>query len=185
MNLKKEIEEFKPFNEQEEMDKRYFLKFIDKFKDVLTRENIFGHFSASAWVLNKEKTKVLLVYHNIFDGYIFPGGHADGEEDLLGVAVREVQEETGVKPTVLSEKIFSLWNAPVKTHIKRGKFVSAHTHLDVDYLMEADETIPLKIKPDENQSVIWADIKEVGKTVKLVDFFVSEFEKLVQKLKSL
>ena len=112
MNLRKEIEEFKPFNEQEEADKEYFLKFIDSFEDVLTRENVFGHFSASAWVVNREKTKVLLVYHNIYNGYIFPGGHADGEEDLLGVAVREVEEETGVKPRVVNDKIFSrrkLW----------------------------------------------------------------------------
>lgn len=185
MNLRKEIEEFKPFNEQEGADKEYFLKFIDSFEDVLTRENVFGHFSASAWVVNKERTKILLVYHNIYNGYIFPGGHADGEEDLLSVTIREVEEETGVKPKVISEKIFSIWTCPVKAHVKRGKFVSSHTHIDVDYLMEADEAVALKIKPDENQSVIWADINEVGKTIKLVDFFVPEFAKFVEKLKML
>lgn len=185
MNLRKEIEEFKPFNEQEEADKEYFLKFIDNFEDVLTRENVFGHFSASAWVVNREKTKVLLVYHNIYNGYIFPGGHADGEEDLLGVAIREVEEETGVKPRVVNDKIFSIWTAPTKAHVKRGKFVSSHTHLDVDYLMEADEAVALKIKPDENQSVIWADISEVGKTIRLVDFFVPEFEKFIEKINTL
>ena len=77
MNLKEQIENYKPFDE------------------VLTRNNIFGHFSASAFVVNKEKNKMVVVYHNIFDGWIYPGGHADGEEKLLNVAIREVEEETG------------------------------------------------------------------------------------------
>ena len=180
--LKQQIQNFQPSCEQEKSDKEYFLKFINKFDDVLTRENIFGHLCASAWVLNKERTKVLLVYHNIMDGYIFPGGHVDGEKDLLSVALREVEEETGVKAKPLCEEIFSLWTGPVKAHMKRGKFVSAHTHLDIDYLLEADENQPLKIKPDENQNVIWADINEIGKSIKLVDFFVPIFENFKRKI---
>lgn len=54
MNYRKEIEQYVPFNEQEVCDKEQFLKFIDTFDDVLTRENIFGHFTASAFVVNKE-----------------------------------------------------------------------------------------------------------------------------------
>jgi len=49
----------------------------------LTRDNIFGHFSASAFVVNKEKNKMVVVYHIINDGWIYPGGHADGEDDFL------------------------------------------------------------------------------------------------------
>ena len=56
--LKQQIEKFNPTCEQEERDKEYFLKFINSFDDVLTRENIFGHLCASAWVLNKETTKI-------------------------------------------------------------------------------------------------------------------------------
>ena len=82
MKLRKQIEEFKPFNEQEEKDKEYFLKFIDTFDDVLTRDNVFGHISASAWVVNKDRNKLVLVWHNINGGYIFPGGHADGETEI-------------------------------------------------------------------------------------------------------
>ena len=181
--LKQQIENFKPTCEQEEKDKEYFLKFIDTFDDVLTRENVFGHLSSSAWVLNKYRTKILLVYHNLMEGYIFPGGHVDGETDCLSVALREVEEETGIKAKPISEEVFSIWTGPVKAHIKRGKFVSAHTHLDIDFLFEADEKQPLKIKPDENQNVIWADIKEIGKSIKLVDFFVPVFENFKNKLK--
>ena len=182
MEFRENLEKYLPFNEQEEKDKAYFLKFIDSFEDTLTRDNVFGHFSSSAFVLNRDRTKILLVYHNIYQGYIFPGGHVDGEKDFLSVAKREVEEETGVKADVLTDKIFSIWTGPVKAHIKRGKFVPAHTHLDVVYLMEADENIKLKIKPDENQSVVWAKFEEIGKNVKLVDFFVPEYEKFIKKL---
>lgn len=181
--LKQQIVNFKPSCEQEETDKEYFLKFIESFDDVLTRENIFGHLCASAWVLNKDKSKILLVYHNIFCGYVFPGGHLDGETDCLSVALREVEEETGVKAKPLNENIFSLWTCAVSAHIKRGKFISSHIHLDIDFLLEADESLPLKIKPDENQSVIWADINEIGKSIKLVDFFVPVFENFKNRIK--
>ena len=52
---------------------------------------------------------MLVVYHIINDGWIYPGGHVDGAEDLLSVAVREVEEETGLKVKVLDE-IFILFN---------------------------------------------------------------------------
>ena len=54
MMLKEKIESYIPFDEQEQKDKEQYLEFIDKFDDVLTRDNIFGHFSASAFVVNKE-----------------------------------------------------------------------------------------------------------------------------------
>ena len=180
--LQQDIEKFVPCCEQEERDKEFFLKFINTFEDVLTRNNAIGHLSSSAFVLNKEKTKILLVYHNIYNGYIFPGGHMDGETDALSVALREVEEETGLKAKPLSDKLFSLWTGPVSAHIKRGKFVSAHTHLDLVWLLEASETEKLQIKLDENQSVIWVDIKEIQKTIKLVDFFVPIFENFKEKI---
>ncbi len=176
------IEKFQPSCEQEERDKEYFLRFINTFDDVLTRENIFGHLCASAWVLNKDRNKILLVYHNIMGGYIFPGGHLDGETDCLSVALREVEEETGIKATPISHNIFSIWTGPTKAHFKRGKFISAHTHLDIDFLLEADDDQPLKVKPDENQSVIWANIDEIGRSIKLVDFFEPIFENFKKKI---
>ena len=93
MNLRKEITNYVPFDEEEVQIKEYILKWIDTFDDVLTRNNEFGHFASSAFVVNKDRTKMLVVYHNIYDAWIFPGGHADGEADLLSVAVREVEEE--------------------------------------------------------------------------------------------
>lgn len=159
MSLKEQIESYIPFDEQEEKDKDYFLRFINTFDNILTRDNIFGHFSASAFVVNKDKNKMVVVYHIINDGWIYPGGHADGEIDLLSVAIREVEEETGLKTRVLDDKIYAIQANSVQSHIKNKKFVSAHTHFDVIYLLEADDTIPLVYREDESKGVKWLHLK--------------------------
>lgn len=181
MNLKEKIEKYIPYDEQEERDKEQYLNFINKFDDVLTRNNVFGHFSASAFVVNKERTKMLVVYHIINDGWIYPGGHADGEEDLLSVAIREVEEETGLKAKVLDKNIYSIQSAPVKGHIKRGKYVSAHLHLDVVYLMEADDKIPLVYKDDESKGVKWVSFEDATDET-MCDFIRPIHNKLIKKL---
>ena len=162
MELREKIEKYVPYNEQEEKDKNTILKYMDAFEDTLTRNNEFGHFTASAWVVNKERTKVLMIYHNIYKSWAWTGGHADGESDLLSVAVREVKEETGVENVkVLDDDIFSLEIVCVNGHIKRGKYVSSHVHLNVTYLLEVDESETLRIKEDENSGVKWVPIDEV------------------------
>lgn len=181
MNLKDEITNYIPFNEQEEKDKNQFLKFIDTFDDVLTRDNIFGHFSASAFVVNNERTKMVVVYHIINDGWMYPGGHADGEDDLLSVAVREVKEETGLDVKVLDQNIFSIQSTPVKGHIKHGKYVSAHLHLDVVYLLEADDNVPLVYKEDEAKGVKWISFDEATDET-MCDFIRPIHKKLIEKL---
>lgn len=183
MNLREKIEKYIPFNEQEERDKNQCLKFIDKFDDVLTRDNIFGHFCASAFVVNKERTKMLVVYHIINDSWIYPGGHADGEADLLSVAVREVEEETGLKAKVLDENIYSIQSNPARGHIKGGKYVSAHLHLDVLYLMEADDKIPLVYRDDESKGVKWVYFSEATDET-MCDFIRPIHKKLIKKLQT-
>ena len=181
MNLKDKIENYIPFDEQEERDKEQFLKFIDTFDDVLTIDNIFGHFTASAFVVNKERTKMVVVYHIINEGWIYPGGHVDGEEDFLSVAVREVKEETGLKVDVLDQNIFSIQSAAGKGHIKRGKYVSAHLHLDVVYIMEADDKIPLVYREDESKGVKWIPFEEATNET-MCDFIRPIHKKLIKKL---
>ena len=184
MELREKIEKCVPYNEQEEKDKNTILKYMDTFEDTLTRNNEFGHFTASAWVVNKERTKVLMIYHNIYKSWAWTGGHADGESDLLSVAVREVKEETGVENVkVLDDDIFSLEIVCVNGHIKRGKYVSSHVHLNVTYLLEVDESETLRIKEDENSGVKWVPIDEVEVTSN--ERWVKEkvYRKLNEKLK--
>ena len=163
VDLKEKIENYESYNEQEEKDKQTMLKYINTFDNILTRENELAHFTASSWAVNKERTKVLMVYHNIYQSWTWTGGHSDGEADLLKVAVKELKEETGVKNVkVLNDNnIFSLEVLTVDGHVKRGKYVSSHLHLNVTYLLEVDEEEILHIKQDENSGVKWVPIEEI------------------------
>lgn len=183
--LKEKIEKFVPYNEQEKSDKAIMLKFIDEVDDILTRENGIAHFTASNWIVNKEKSKVLMIYHNIYKSWAWTGGHADGEEDLLKVALREANEETGITNLrVLSDGIFGLQILPVDEHIKRGKYVSAHLHLDCCFLIEADENELTRIKQDENSGVKWVDIDEAVKITN-EPRMIPVYTKLNEKLKNM
>ena len=160
--LKEQIEKYIPVNEQEKKDKEFMLKVFEDFDDVLTRENEYLHFTSSAFVVNKNRDKVLMIYHNIYNSWGWTGGHADGEEDLLSVAIREVEEETSIKNVkVLNNgEIVAIDTLPVAGHVKRGKYVSSHIHLSVAYVFEADENDEIKIKEDENSNVAWQDIEK-------------------------
>lgn len=180
--LYQEIASFVPFNEQEAKDQEMFLKFITSFDDVLTRNNSFGHFTSSAFVVNKERSKMLAVYHNIMQGWIYPGGHADGEDDLLAVATREVTEETTQTPNVLDTKIFGIQAAPVIPHYKNGIFIPAHIHYDVIYLMEGNEEEQLAFRPDESSGIKWLSFEDATND-KVVNWARPVHEKLIKKLK--
>lgn len=163
MKLKEQIENYKPCNEQEEKDKEMMLEYIKTFDDVLTRKNKMCHFTASNWIVNKERTKVLMIYHNIYKSWAWTGGHADGESNLLQVAIKEAKEETGLENLkTLSDEIYSIQIVTVDSHIKRGEFISSHLHLDCCFLLEADENDTLKIKEDENSGVKWIDINKAA-----------------------
>ena len=107
--LLNQIEHYTPFNEQEEMDKQLILNWIRNNTNAFSRENTVAHMTASAWVVNQDKSKILMVYHNIYNSWSWLGGHADGETDLLAVALREVKEEAGFPMSVLYlRRVFSL-----------------------------------------------------------------------------
>lgn len=166
-DLKRKIQNYKPYNEQEEKDKQMMLKYMDTFDNILVRDNEFVHFTASSWAVNPEKTKVLMIYHNIYQSWTWTGGHSDGEADLLKVAIKELKEETGVeKVKILQEDIFSLEALTVDGHWKKGKYVSSHIHLNLTFLLEVDEREILQKKEDENSGVKWIPIEEVDKVSK-------------------
>ena len=67
--LRAQIEAFVPYNEQEEADRRQMLADVDGFSDLLTRENATAHFTASCWIVNPDRTKVLMAYHNLYQSW--------------------------------------------------------------------------------------------------------------------
>ena len=161
MNLLSKIENYTPVNQQEENDKKVMLDYMKNNPDYLTRENKVAHFTTSIWTVNKEWTKTLMVYHKIYDSWSWIGGHADGEEDLARVALRELKEETGVENAVLvSEDIFSLEILTVDGHMKKGKYVPSHLHFNITFLAEADESQVLVVNEEENTGVKWFSFEE-------------------------
>ena len=162
MDIREAIQSYIPFNEQEEADKALILDFLSKNDDAFYRSNLVAHMTASAWVVNPARDRVLMVYHKIYDSWSWTGGHADGDEDLARVALREVREETGVKSArLLSKDIFSLESLTVDGHEKHGAYVPSHLHLNVTYLLEADDSQPLHVKEDENSNVGWLTYEEL------------------------
>ena len=183
MALIEEIEKFVPWNEQEKRDKEEFLLRLRSGEELYTRQNASAHITASAWVVNRDRTKVLMAYHNLYDSWAWLGGHADGEEDLLYVAKKEVQEESGLPEIkAVSSDIYSLEILTVDGHEKKGKYVSSHLHLNVTYLLEADESLPVRCKPDENSRVAWFSLEDAVESSNEPWFRERIYKKLNAKL---
>lgn len=154
--IKKWLTQFHPYNEQERADQSRMLDYLKEEKNLLTRENTKMHFTASAWVLDPDKEKVLMLYHNIYRSWSWSGGHADGEADLLAVAKREAEEETGLtalKP--LSGMPLSVEILGVQPHFRKGAFVTAHLHLNLTFLFWNHTAEELRVCLDENSRVGW------------------------------
>lgn len=184
-NLISQIERYYPWNEQEEKDRQLILRCLREQEDIFLRENSWAHMTASAWIVNPPRTKVLMAYHNIYDSWSWLGGHADGEEDLRKVALREVQEESGIrKANPVTDDLFSIEVLTVDGHWKRGSYVSSHLHLNVTYLVEASEDEMLSMKPDENSGVAWFGLEEAVEASTEPWFKEHIYRKLNEKLKT-
>lgn len=183
VTLLEELEQYRPWNEQEERDRTELLRRLRSGEDLYTRDNSAGHLTASAWVVSPDRRQVLMAYHNIYDSWSWLGGHADGDHDLLAVALREVREESGltaVRP--VSRSIYSVEILTVDGHEKRGAYVSSHLHLNVTYLLEADPADPVRCKPDENSRVGWFGLEEAVAASSEPWFRERVYRKLNEKL---
>lgn len=179
----KTLKDYNPYNEQERVDQEMILSFLMESEAVYLRENHGAHISASGWIVNQTHDRILMAYHNIYDSWAWTGGHADGETDLLSVAIREAKEETGietVKPVL--EEPFSIEVLTVDGHEKKGKYVSSHLHLNITYLLEADDREMIQKKEDENSAVGWFSIAECKKEVSEPWMKERIYEKLIDKM---
>ena len=183
--LRAQVEAYRPVNEQEERDRELLLRWIDSGADILTRENGVAHLTASAWVMSPDRTKVLMAYHNLYDSWAWLGGHADGESDLLAVALREAEEESGVGAVrPVTDEILSIETLCVEGHEKRGRYVPCHLHLNVTYLLEADPARSLRVKPDENSAVAWIEVEDIPNKSTDKCFVELIYQKLCEKAKN-
>ena len=131
--------------------------FVESHEDCFERGCLEGHLTGSAWVVDPARERVVLTYHRKLDRWLQLGGHADGETDLLGVALREAREESGLT------RLQALGMAPfdVDAHrIPARGDVPEHWHFDLRFLIEADPTEPLVVS-DESHDVAWVPLDEV------------------------
>ena len=151
---------------QEAADRKEILDLIGRHGDaILTRDCVRNHLTASGFIVNEACTHALMVYHNIYKSWSWTGGHADGEDDLLSVALREAREETGAEVTPALPEPVALDILPVFGHFKKGKYVLPHMHLNLTYLLVAKEDAVLTVKPDENSGVKWITFEDLAREV--------------------
>ncbi|ATD54360.1 NUDIX hydrolase [Clostridium chauvoei] len=183
MNWINSIKNYTPYNEQEKKDKELILSAIENYNNLLTRENVVMHMTSSGYIVNKNRDKVLMIYHKIYNSWAWTGGHADGDDDMLYIAIKEAKEETGLKNvTAITPDIFSLDVLTVNGHVKRGNYVSSHLHLNVTYLLEADENEALIVNKEETEGVKWLPINELSKYCSEEYMIENVYNKLNKKI---
>jgi 8-oxo-dGTP pyrophosphatase MutT (NUDIX family) len=180
------LKNYQAFDEEEEAERCSFVQFLEAFSDeAYNRDNLVGHFSSSCWIVNKERNKALMIFHNMYKTWAWVGGHADGDDDMLYVAKKETMEETSLQNfKVVGNGPISVEILPVKSHVRKGKFVSGHLHLNITYLFEANENDSVKILEDENSNIGWLTFEEL---VSRSDeaYMIPVYEKIIEKIKNL
>ncbi len=163
--LLNEIKKYQPNTSKEESDKEIFINHLNEYKyKLFSRKNEKCHITSSAFVFNKNMDKVLLCYHNIYDSWSWLGGHADKRIDLLNVAIKEIEEETGSTDfeVLFNNEIISLEILPVKEHVKNNKPVKEHFHFNITYAF-------ISLKDEENmrfkEKVKYVPFDELDKIV--------------------
>lgn len=133
------------------------IRFVEAHEDCFLRSCLEGHLTGSAWILDPTRTRTLLTHHRKLDKWLQLGGHADGQTDLLEVALREAREESGLT------RLRALSPAPFDVDCHRiparGE-VPAHWHLDLRFLVEADPGEALVIS-HESKDLAWVDVARV------------------------
>lgn len=156
--LTQTVHDYVPQDQDEMRVKEEIFRWIRLRGDALLSRESDVHFTASAFIFNYDMSRMLFVYHNIYGSFSLTGGHADGNADLLQTAMREAEEETGVKACPYVSKPVAIDILPVKEHIKNGKVVAQHRHICVTYAFIALGQQSLKIKEDENSAVEWLPV---------------------------
>ncbi|MEI6411083.1 MAG: NUDIX hydrolase [Bacteroidota bacterium] len=155
------LERYKPVFEEESLYRKLMSAWAISNPDTFWQRSLLeGHFTGSAWVLNPDRSKALLIHHRGLNKWFQPGGHAEETDiSLLETARREAQEECGLSALeVLENAIFDL-----DIHIiPAKKDIPEHLHYDVRFLFQADSEI-LQGDEEELSDLAWVSLKELSK----------------------
>ncbi|AYQ32290.1 NUDIX hydrolase [Runella sp. SP2] len=134
------------------------IEFVKQNPACFERSLPIGHITGSAWVVDETGQFVLLMHHRKLDRWFQPGGHADGEWNILQVAIKEAQEETGLESVeVVSDSIYDVDVHLIPANTKDP----AHFHYDIRFLLRANKAIPLKIN-NESKNLVWVPLEDVA-----------------------
>lgn len=155
------ITQLENYNPELEVEKEFrvrFLDFVRNHKDCFLRSQLSGHVTGSAWIISPDQSKFLMTHHFKLDKWLQLGGHADGESDILKVALKEAHEESGLDNfKVISSEIFDI---DIHT-IPERKGVPEHLHYDVRFLLQADDNDELTINR-ESKNLAWLTFEELS-----------------------
>ncbi|HLP14965.1 MAG TPA: NUDIX hydrolase [Bacteroidota bacterium] len=156
-DLLSQLESYEASDAHEREMRSRMIDFVKEHEDCCERSLSIGHITGSAFIVNIERTHVLLTHHKKLNRWLQLGGHADGETDILNVALREAEEESGLRSvSPVSKEIFD-----VDIHlIPARKNEVEHYHYDIRYLCEADSRIPLTIS-DESHDLVWVPVNSI------------------------
>lgn len=152
---------------QYKTDYREEQEFVPLFIDILSYPNAYErsllerHLTASAWVIHPDQQQVLLLHHAKLNRWLQPGGHADGDEDLLAVARKEVEEETGLKDLDMIGDVF--FDLDIHT-IPARKGVPEHDHYDVRFAFIARDYEQIQGNHESNglEWVPWDQVEKLA-----------------------
>jgi 8-oxo-dGTP pyrophosphatase MutT (NUDIX family) len=131
--------------------------FVREYTDCFERSLAIGHITGSAFIINNERTHILLTHHKKLNRWLQLGGHADGDSDILRVALREAVEESGLTDVhPVMDGIFDVDVHAIPAH----KNDAEHYHYDIRYLCQADSRIPLIIS-DESHDLVWVPVQSI------------------------
>ena len=134
------------------------IRFVEAHADCLMRSQLSGHLTGSAWIVDAARTQTLLTHHRKLDKWLQLGGHADGESDLLKVALNEAREESGLmRVRAVSPEIFDL----DRHWIPARKAEPGHFHYDLRFLLEADPQERLAIS-SESHDLAWVELAQIA-----------------------
>ena len=148
---------YQPYDRDERDMYETLIRFVETENDCFDRSLLQGHITGSAWIVDYSHSKVLLTHHRKLDRWLQLGGHADGDADILRVALREAREESGIDDIrPLSEDIFDVDVHPIPTRDAEPR----HLHYDVRFLLEADASSPLVVS-SESKDLAWVSLSEL------------------------
>lgn len=151
---------YQPQSSNDEHCRNKIIRFVEDYPDCFSRSLAMGHITASAWILDPTWRYVLLTHHKKLNKWLQPGGHCDGDPDVLAVAIKEAQEETGIERfTPMINGIFDLDIHPIPARAGKGGFEPEHLHYDVRFILQAGST-SLQVS-EESHALAWVRITEV------------------------